>query len=137
MVGHFSLSTKHRICREEIVSGISRTETDQPGSLCGKDDCFLNRKGGVWICCTCKFGCKGKERSRNYECANAACGHEACDNCLKWTRENVQALIDAENGDPYSSPELSSPSEQEYWDSDKSDAIEESDHAQTSRNNGK
>ena len=38
-------------------------------------------------------------------------------------------MIDAENADPSSSPELSSPSEQEYWDSDQSDsdAMEEMD----------
>lgn len=53
---------------------------------------------------------------------NAACGHEICDHCLQWTRENVQAMIEAENDDANSSSEPSSPSEQEVWDSEKSDS---------------
>jgi len=115
--------------RWRSCGSISRTDTNQAGSLCGKDDCILSQKGGVWICCTCKFGYKGTDRNRFSECASTTCGHEICDDCLKWTRENVQAMIDAENAEPSSSPEPSSPSEQEYWDTDQSDsdAVEEMD----------
>lgn len=69
------------------------------------------------------FGYKGSDRNRYYECANTVCGHEICDHCLQWTRENVQATIEAENdkGDS-SSDDLSSPSEQEFWDSEKSNS---------------
>ena len=41
---------------------------------------------------------------------------------MQWTRENVQAMIEAENDDANSSSEPSSPSEQEVWDSEKSDS---------------
>ena len=45
------------------------------------------------------------------------------------TRENVWAMIEAEENEPSSSPEPVSPSEQEYWNSDESDsdAVEEAD----------
>jgi len=101
---------------------ISHTLTSQAGSLCGKDDCILSQKGGVWICCRCTFGYKDGDRNRYYECANSACGHEICDDCLQWTRENVQAMIEAENDDAHLSSEPSSPSEQEFWDCEKSDS---------------
>ena len=100
---------------------ISHTITNQAGSLCAKDDCILSQKGGVWICCRCTFGYKDGNRNRHYECANTGCEHEICDHCLQWTRENVQAMIAAENTAATSS-EPSSPSEQEFWDSGKSDA---------------
>jgi hypothetical protein len=113
--------------RWKSCGNISRTETDQPGSLCGKDDCILSGKGGVWICCTCKFGYKGVDRNRYADCSNSACGHPVCNDCLPWTRENVQAMIDAESSSNSSSSSSStsdapSPSEQEYWDSNKSDS---------------
>ena len=49
---------------------------------------------------------------------------------MQWTRENVQAMIDAERDESSSDIiEPSSPSEQEYWESDReaSDAVDENE----------
>ena len=72
----------------------STTVTDQQQSLCGKDHCELTKKGGVWICCLCRFGYKGSDRNRYSECAS--CSHEVCEDCKTWNPENV-AEMEAED----------------------------------------
>src|SRR5437773_1415574 len=123
--------------RWNMCSKRSETRTNQGFTLCECHDCILSSKGGVWICCCCSFGCKGADRNRSPNCVNTACGHEICDYCLQWTRENVQAMIEAEWDESSSNIiEPSSPSKQEYWDSDKevSDAVD--DNATTEENEG-
>ena len=72
----------------------STTLTNQQQSLCGKDHCELTKKGGVWICCLCRFGYKDSDRNRYSECAS--CSHEVCEDCKEWNAENV-AEMEAED----------------------------------------
>ena len=68
----------------------SSTITNQTDSLCGKGDCELTSKKGVWICCMCRFGYKGSDRNRYGQCSS--CDHNVCEDCKEWNSENVAAM---------------------------------------------
>lgn len=78
----------------------STTITDQRQTLCERNDCELSRKGGVWICCVCRFGYKGSDRNRYANCSS--CSHEVCGDCKEWNVENVAAM-EAEDAEQPSS----------------------------------
>lgn len=64
----------------------SHTVSNQADNLCGKSQCVLNKKGGVWICCHCGFGGAGSDRNRYKICSAGNCGHEVCSDCTPWRR---------------------------------------------------
>ena len=73
------------------VCGKSGTSvSNQADSLCGKNTCELVRKGGVWICCMCRFGYKGSDRNRYGNCGS--CDHSVCEDCKAWNSENVARM---------------------------------------------
>ena len=80
------------MCTENRSTSVS----DQAQGLCGKANCILSKKNGVWICCACRFGYKGTDRNRLALCTNASCNHEVCDDCKEWNEENV-AEMEAED----------------------------------------
>ena len=80
------------MCTENRSTSVS----DQEQGLCGKPNCILSNKYGVWICCTCRFGYKGADRNRYPSCANTRCNHLVCDDCKTWNADNV-AEMEAED----------------------------------------
>lgn len=113
----------------------STTVTDQQQSLCGKSNCELTKKGGVWICCRCRFGYKGSDRNRYLQCTS--CGHNVCENCKEWNADNV-AVMEAEdneagpasddnNGSPIPDPHSERSDESHHNSSDDHDEDDSSD----------
>ena len=84
-----------------VVCGKSETSvSNQSDSLCGKYNCELVKKGGVWICCLCRFGYKGSDRNRYSDCEG--CGHGVCEDCRAWNPNNVAEMEAEDAANPVS-----------------------------------
>src|SRR5271169_897446 len=85
----------------KVVCGNRQTSlSNQADSLCSRKDCELNKKGGVWICCMCRFGYKGSNRNRYGLCAG--CGHRVCEDCKEWNTENIAEMEAEDEANPTS-----------------------------------
>lgn len=79
----------------KIVCGKHQTSVSNQGdTLCSRPNCELSKKGGVWICCMCRFGYKGADRNRYGTCTS--CNHEVCEHCKEWNGANI-AEMEAED----------------------------------------
>ena len=101
-------------------SRTSRTVSNQFDSLCGKSNCELTKKRGVWICCCCRHGYKGSDRNRYGTCQS--CRHEVCEDCKAWNRDTVAQMKaeDEVNGNEGGDSEADTEEEVEYEESDVS-----------------
>jgi len=85
----------------KVVCGKRDTSmSNQADSLCSRKNCELTKKGGVWICCMCRFGYKGSDRNRYGQCTS--CSHSICEDCKEWNAESVAAMEAEDAANPAS-----------------------------------
>ena len=94
------------------------SNSNQNDSLCSQPRCELRKKGGVWICCMCRFGYKGADRNRYGICSG--CPHEVCEDCKAWNADTVAEMEAEDAANPQSDDTTWSPNREEMspWPDD-------------------